>query len=352
MRPYSFVKRWLLALVSIPALLMGSSGNPSIIVKDMATGNVLLSEDPDARHYPASLTKVMTLYLLFDDLEAGRVTLDQRFNVSRYASEQPPTKIGLRPGARISVEDCIGALILRSANDVAVVVAEGLAGSEPAFAARMTAKARQLGMHQTVFRNASGLPDDAQYTTANDLMILTDTLITRFPERYHYFGMTSARVAGQTVTTHNGFLGLYKGADGLKTGYTRDAGYNLIASVERQGHRLIGIELGAESRPIRDARMVHLMDTAFGKLGIARESARLDRTPRRAVLERRHGRLLASVREQRGDTEDRPRVRHRAGHGHAREQLARSGRRSHAAPVHEKSHAAKSSHKSHKRARR
>jgi D-alanyl-D-alanine carboxypeptidase len=219
----------------------------------------------------------MTLYLLFDALDAGKVTLDQKFSVSAEASVQPPTKVGLRPGSRITVEECIGALIVRSANDVAVVVAEGLAGSEEAFAEKMTAKAKQLGMDRTVFRNASGLPNDEQYTTANDLMILTDTLITRFPERYHYFGMVSCKVAGKILTTHNGFLGIYKGADGLKTGYTREAGYNLIASVERGGHRLVGIELGENSRPARDARMVKLMDHAFGDLGIPREVEKVER---------------------------------------------------------------------------
>ena len=180
--PNTLLRRWLVAVLFLPTVLLAG---PSRIVKDMATGNVLLSEEPDARHYPASLTKVMTLYLLFDALDSGKVTLDQKFSVSAEASSQPPTKVGLRPGARISVEECIGALIVRSANDVAVVVAEGLAGSEAAFAVRMTAKAKQLGMYQTVFRNASGLPDDEQFTTANDLMILTDTLLTRFPERYH-----------------------------------------------------------------------------------------------------------------------------------------------------------------------
>jgi D-alanyl-D-alanine carboxypeptidase len=322
---------------------------PSAIVKDMATGNVLLSEDPDARHYPASLTKVMTLYLLFDDLESGKVTLDQKFSVSKEAAEQPPTKVGLRPGSRISVEECIGALILRSANDVAVVVAEGLAGSEPAFAARMTAKARQLGMHSTVFRNASGLPDDEQYTTANDLMILTDTLITRFPERYHYFGMTSCKAAGQTLTTHNGFLGMYKDADGLKTGYTREAGYNLIASAERRGHRLVGIELGEESRPVRDARMVHLMDQAFGELGIPHESVRPERATLR-VRAGKHARLLAAAREERA-SEERPRARRGAGRRHSQE-LAKAEKRSHTSPVHQKGHTPKAGHKGHKRARR
>jgi D-alanyl-D-alanine carboxypeptidase len=347
MLPLSLLRRWLLAVVFIPALLIAT---PSAIVKDMATGNVLLSEDPDARHYPASLTKVMTLYLLFDDLESGKITLEQKFSVSIEAAAQPPTKVGLRPGSRISVEECIGALILRSANDVAVVVAEGLAGSESAFAARMTAKAKQLGMHSTVFRNASGLPDDEQYTTANDLMILTDTLITRFPERYHYFGMTSCKVAGQMLTTHNGFLGMYKDADGLKTGYTREAGYNLIASVERKGHRLVGIELGEESRPVRDARMVHLMDHAFGELGIARESVKPERATHRASVEGKHSRLRAAAREER-ESEDRPRARRGAGRGHSQE-LAKAERRSHTSPVHQKGRAPKAGRKGHRRARR
>jgi len=309
--PPKSLRSWLVALLFLPAVLLGG---PSVIVKDMATGSVLLSEEPDARHYPASLTKVMTLYLLFDALDAGTVTLDQKFTVSAEASVQPPTKVGLRPGSSITVEECIGALIVRSANDVAVVVAEGLEGSEDAFAVKMTAKAKQLGMNQTVFRNASGLPDDEQYTTANDLMILTDTLITRFPERYHYFGMLSCKVAGKILTTHNVFLGIYKGADGLKTGYTREAGYNLIASVERGGHRLVGIELGANSRPARDARMVKLMDHAFGDLGIPREVEKVQRVSHRTRAN--HSRVLAPAQS---DREERSSVRRGHGHRHTRE---------------------------------
>ncbi len=310
------LRRFFVILLFLPALLLAG---PSLIVKDMATGNVLLSEDADARRYPASLTKVMTLYLLFDALDTGKVTLEQKFSVSAEAAAQPPTKVGLRPGAKITIEDCIQALIIRSANDVAVVVAEGLAGSESAFAERMTAKAQQLGMNQTVFRNASGLPDDGQYTTANDLMILTDTLITRFPERYHYFGLASCKVAGKYLTTHNGFLGMYKGADGLKTGYTREAGYNLIASVERGGHRLVGIELGAGSRPARDARMVRMMDQAFGELGIPREVERVEHATH--VKRGKQSRTLVPAG---GSREQRSYVRRGSGRRHAREMAAAS----------------------------
>lgn len=318
--PNTILRRWLVAVLFLPAVLLAG---PSMIVKDMATGNVLMSEDPDARHYPASLTKVMTLYLLFDALDSGNVTLDQKFNVSAEASSQPPTKVGLRPGSRISVEECIGALIVRSANDVAVVVAEGLAGSEYAFAGKMTAKAKQLGMYQTVFRNASGLPDDEQYTTANDLMILTDTLITRFPERYHYFGMASCKAAGKMLTTHNVFLGIYKGADGLKTGYTRNAGYNLIASVERRGHRLVGIELGADSRAARDARMVRLMDQAFGELGIPREVEKVERASH--IKRGRRARAFAPASSER---EERSYVRSGSVRRHPRE-LSEASTKSH-----------------------
>jgi D-alanyl-D-alanine carboxypeptidase len=155
-------------------------------------------------------------------------------------------------------------------------------------------------------------------------MILTDTLITRFPERYHYFGMTSCKVAGQMLTTHNGFLGLYKGADGLKTGYTRDAGYNLIASVERKGHRLVGIELGADSRPARDARMVKLMDHAFGELGIPRDAENVDRVPH--ATHAKHVRLLAAAAKS--DREERSQVRRGTGRGHSRE-LEQTSTKSH-----------------------
>ena len=260
----------------IGLLLVTAAGlaGPAVMVTDVTTGTVLLEGDADARHFPASLTKLMTLYVLFEALGDGRIRLDQKFIVSPEAAAQPPTKVGLRPRSRISVEECIGALITRSANDVAMVVAEGLEGSESAFSEVMTATAMNLGMQQTVFRNASGLPDPDQYSTARDLTILSKALITRYPDYYHYFGMTSCRAAGKVLLTHNSFLGIYNGADGLKTGYTKDAGYNLAASAERHGHRLVGVVLGESSRQKRDAQMIQIMDQAFAQLGYPRAPVR------------------------------------------------------------------------------
>jgi len=240
------------------------------MVADLSTGKVLIEEDADAVRYPASLTKLMTLYLLFDAIQHGWVTLDQKLPVSAWAAQQPASRLGLRAGGHISVEDCINALILRSANDVAMVVAEGLSGTEARFADAMTHTAHRLGMNQTVFRNPSGLPDPAHVSSARDILTLTETLITRFPQYYEYFGQRSCRIAGRTLVTHNSFLARYDGADGLKTGYTQDAGYNLVASVERGGHRLVGVVLGDSGLRARDNTMARIMDDSFAQLGISR----------------------------------------------------------------------------------
>jgi len=263
------VLRRLVILTIVLSLLAPATikASPAWIVTDYETGTVLISEDADSRRYPASLTKLMTLYLLFEAVEEGRVTLDQNFQVSRNAAEQPPTKLKLKVGAYIKVADCIDALILRSANDVAVVVAEGLAGSESAFAAKMTHKAAQLGMSSTAFRNASGLPDLEQTTTARDLAALAHAIIKRFPEHYHHFSLRSSRAAGKDISTHNSFLS-YEGADGLKTGYTQAAGHNLAASAMRGGHRLIGIVLGEKGGRARDRKMALIFNQAFTTLGV------------------------------------------------------------------------------------
>jgi D-alanyl-D-alanine carboxypeptidase len=240
----------------------------SAIVTDYSTGTVLVAEDAEAKRYPASLTKLMTLYLLFESVENGRVALEQKFPISKNAAQQPPTRLRLKPGATITAAECIDALILRSANDVAVVVAEALGGSESTFAAFMTRKAAQLGMTGTIFRNASGLPDDEQVTTARDLSILARALIKRFPEFYPHFSLRSSRAAGKGIATHNSFLGAYDGADGLKTGYTQAAGHNLAASATRGGHRLVGVVLGEPSCRSRDRKMAQVMNESFISLGV------------------------------------------------------------------------------------
>lgn len=237
------------------------------IIVDAATGEVLHATNADKINYPASLTKMMTLYLLFNALENGKMTLDQALPVSAYAASQPATKLGLRKGSTIEVETAILALIIQSANDVSVVVAEALAGSEEAFARKMTQAAQVIGMKHTMFRNPHGLPDPAQRTTARDMAVLAIALLEDFPQYYHYFGSRKFKYGGRTYVTHNRVVLSYDGADGFKTGYTRASGYNLVASAIRDGRRLVGVVLGGKTWAKRDAQMVSLLDRGFGTSG-------------------------------------------------------------------------------------
>lgn len=233
------------------------------IVIDAQSGEVLSSEHADAARYPASLTKMMTLYLLFEAIEEGRLTMESRLPVSAHAAAQPPSKLWVRPGQTIAVEEAILALIVKSANDVAAVVAEGLAGSETAFAARMTAKARALGMNSTAFRNASGLPDDAQVTTARDMATLSMRLMHDFPKYYGYFSSTQFVYLGKTYKGHNRLLNSYAGADGLKTGYIRASGFNVATSAIKDGRRIVSVVMGGFTAKSRDAHMADLLDRGF-----------------------------------------------------------------------------------------
>jgi D-alanyl-D-alanine carboxypeptidase len=242
----------------------------SAILLDYDTGQVLQAESPDAVTYPASLTKMMTLYLLFDALDAGRFTLDSRFVISPRAAAMPPTKLGLRAGSTIRVEDAIMALVTRSANDIACAIAENLAGSEDRFADLMTARARQFGMSRTTFHNASGLPDPEQQTTARDISMLATHLISDHPSYYHYFSRESFAFGRRRIGNHNHLLGVYAGIDGIKTGYTTASGFNLAASAVRGGHRLVGVVMGGASAPTRDARMVSLLNRGFDDLAHGR----------------------------------------------------------------------------------
>jgi len=240
-----------------------AAARSAAIVMDAATGAVLYEDDADALRYPASLTKIMTLYLLFEAVDAKRVTLETRFPVSVRASNQDPTKLGLKPGETITVREIILGLVTKSANDAAVVAAEGLAGSEPAFAAKMTEKARQLGMASTLFRNASGLPDPQQKTTARDLAVLARAMLKNFPHHYHFFDTPSFTFNGITHANHNRLNNWYEGADGLKTGYIRASGFNLVTSAKRDNRRLIGVVMGGISPGSRDQEMARLLDAAF-----------------------------------------------------------------------------------------
>jgi D-alanyl-D-alanine carboxypeptidase len=247
--------------LSLPAF---AAPRHASIVIDAATGRVLEAANADARTYPASLTKMMTLYLLFERLSKGSVTLTQVLTVSEEAASRPATNLNLDPGDKITVDTAIRAIIVRSANDVATVVGEALGGTESQFARLMTQKAKALGMRHTVFRNASGLPDEDQVTTARDLAFLSQALVRDFPQYYAYFAMTRFSYKGHTYYGHNRLMSRYDGADGLKTGYIRASGYNLATSAVRDGQRLIGIVLGGKSPPARDAEMAKLLDRGFG----------------------------------------------------------------------------------------
>jgi D-alanyl-D-alanine carboxypeptidase len=243
-----------------------SRENESIVI-DTDTGRVLSEMNADAITYPASLTKMMTLYLTFEALNSGRLRLDQYLPVSSEAASKSPTKLHLVPGDSVQVHDLILGIVTKSANDAAAVLAEGLAGSEPAFADRMTAKARQLGMTNTVYRNASGLPDPEQRTTARDVAQLALALYNDFPREYRYFATRQFFFRGRVILTHNHLLDWYEGADGIKTGYIGASGFNLAASAVRNGHRLIGVVMGGASAGSRDREMAALLDQGFSDVG-------------------------------------------------------------------------------------
>lgn len=240
------------------------------IVIEANSGRVLYERMSNESRYPASLTKMMTLYLLFEQIQKGNKTLSTPMTTSSYAASQDPTKLGLDPGEQITVEDAIKALIVRSANDVAVVTAEHLAGTEWAFAARMTQKAREMGMAHTTFVNASGLPDENQKSTAADLVILSRRLVTDFPQFYPYFRLQSFYWGGRSFEGHNNLMKFFDGADGLKTGYTRMSGFNLASSATRQGTRIIAVVMGGRSARDRDIQSAELLESEFTKLGLGR----------------------------------------------------------------------------------
>lgn len=231
----------------------------SSIIVDGNSGATLTSNNPDASRHPASLTKIMTLYLLFEKLDAGKIKLDTEMEVSEHASRQAPTKLGLRPGQTIKVEDAIKGLVTRSANDASVVIAEAIAGDEDDFAKLMTRKARALGMTKTVYRNASGLPNDDQVTTARDQSTLGRAIQDRFPRYYRYFSTTAFYYRGNSIRNHNRLLGNVEGVDGIKTGYTRASGFNLVTSMRRGNRHLVGVVLGGRSGGSRDAIMRNLL---------------------------------------------------------------------------------------------
>ena len=223
------------------------------IVVDGNSGKVLHASNADAIRHPASLTKMMTLYLLFERLESGKIKLNTEMPTSAHAAGQAPSKIGLKPGETIKVEAAIKALVVKSANDVATVIAEYLGGDEPKFARMMTAKARALGMAHTTYRNANGLPNGDQVTTARDQALLGRALQDRFPNYFRYFNTRSFVYEGRTIRGHNRLLGSVDGVDGIKTGYIRASGFNIVTSVNRNNRHLVAVVFGGPTAPARDA---------------------------------------------------------------------------------------------------
>jgi len=258
------------------AALFTISGGPSHaapyadIVVDANSGTVLHSTNPDAQRHPASLTKIMTLYLLFEQLEAGKLKLDSPLQVSKEAAGQMPTKLGLKPGSTLAVEDAIKGMVTRSANDAAVVVAEAIAGDEDAFAKLMTRKAQALGMSRTIYKNASGLPDSGQITTARDQSTLGRAVQERFPRYYKYFSIRTFVFRGQSIGNHNNLLGRVEGVDGIKTGYVNASGFNLVTSVHRGNRYLVAVVMGGSSAGSRDAKMRDLISDKIAQASVKR----------------------------------------------------------------------------------
>lgn len=283
-------RRWIASLLTVISAVLVALAPPAseaasrhaAMAIDANTGQVLFSQSGDEQRYPASLTKMMTIYLVFDLMEQGRLKANTRIRISPNAAGTAPSKLGLEAGAEITVMDAVQALIVKSANDMAVAVAEHIAGSEAKFAALMTQRARQLGMAHTTFRNAHGLPDSAQVTTARDMLTLAMRLHDDFPQHYRLFALRSFTYNGVTHRNHNTMLSTYRGMDGLKTGYTGPAGFNLVASVNRDGRHVVAAVFGGSSAAARNAYMRVLLDRSLAKASPekTRKPAPVARAPR------------------------------------------------------------------------
>jgi len=270
----------------------------SSIVVDINSGEVMQATNADAPRHPASLTKIMTLYLLFERLEQGKIKLQTELPVSAHAAVQAPSKLGLKAGETIRVETAIRAIVTKSANDVAVIVAEALGGDEPTFAKIMTAKARAIGMSQTTYRNASGLPDEEQITTARDQALLGRAIQDRYPNYYQYFATRTFDYRGKSIRNHNHLLGAVDGVDGIKTGYIRDSGFNIVTSIRRANRHLVAVVFGGRSAEARDARVRSLIENNINIASIKRtappvvegvETAQLRKNNKDAKEEERTG---------------------------------------------------------------
>lgn len=257
-----------LLMVAVPASTASLYTVPkyAAILINSDTGEVMYARQADATRYPASITKVMTLYVAFEELKLGNIRDGDLIRISSFAASRPPSKLGLKPGATISIREAMGVIATRSANDIAVALAEHIAGSEADFAARMTRTARRLGMARTTFVNATGLPNSGHVTTARDIATLSRALIRDFPRRYPLFSQVAFEYEGQQIGNHNHLLTSLPGVDGIKTGYTNAAGFTLAASAAHDGVRLIAVVLGGPNRMMRDNNVTDLLDTGFNVL--------------------------------------------------------------------------------------
>ena len=264
LRSFSFFSLILAACLALSNTAF--AGQYSALVVEPDSGRILYEKDADGLRHPASVTKMMTLYIVFEALERGEITLNTPLEVSRNAVLRPPSRLGVMAGDTLRVEDAILALVTRSANDAATVIAENLGGTESAFGEMMTAKAHALGMRDSVFKNASGLPDPGQWTTARDMYKLGRALINDFPRYYPYFSTPRFYYRGQGFDNHNHLMETYPGMDGIKTGFINSSGFNLVASAKRGGRRLIGVVFGGPSAVRRDRHMREILDDGFAQL--------------------------------------------------------------------------------------
>jgi D-alanyl-D-alanine carboxypeptidase len=272
------------ALSAASASQVQAASNYAAMVVDGHTGKILYSRQGDKLRFPASLTKIMTLYLLFDYMEAGKFHAGSSLKVSPNASKQQPSKLGLKPGQTIRVRDAIRALVTKSANDVAVTVAENISGSEAKFAKLMTAKARKIGMRRTVFKNASGLPHKQQVTTARDMIIMANRLMFDHPEKYKNFSRKYFKYKGKKYRNHNRLLFDYKGTDGIKTGYTRASGFNLLANVRRGNKHLIAVVFGGKTSKRRNAAMRSILNKSIPRAIARLPKKRLSKPNRKSAI--------------------------------------------------------------------
>jgi len=259
----SFIKKTLLIMFFFIFLFLFtkySYAKYASIIMNEKTGKIYHSINADTRNYPASLTKIMTIYMIFDKLQKNKISMQTKLKVSRRASLQPPSRLGLHPGQTISVKQAILSLVTKSANDVATVVAENFEKTERKFAYEMTKKAKSIGLTRTIFKNASGLPNKGQLSTARDMAKLAIIIKKKFPEYFYFFNKKSFVFKGIEYRNHNNLLGSYFGTDGIKTGYTNASGFNLVASVERNGQRIIGVVFGGRTARSRDKHMIKLLN--------------------------------------------------------------------------------------------